>query len=88
MDYIAWLIDFRVVIGAVGGAIGMFFIARQNPKWIEDTYQKQRAVSMQGTEEIDKLKAQVKELELDKLIEGKVSGLKAELEALKAKMKG
>jgi hypothetical protein len=77
-----------LIIGAIGGAVGMFFIAQKNPEWVQSTYQKQRAISMQGTEEVDKLRAQVKELELDKLIEGKVSGLKAELEALKAKIKG
>jgi CRISPR/Cas system-associated exonuclease Cas4 (RecB family) len=77
-----------IALGIPIGMVIMLFIARKNPKWIEDVYQKQRALSMQGTEEVEKLKAQVKELELDKLIEGKVSGLKAELEALKAKIKG
>lgn len=77
-----------ILFGSVAGAVIMFFVARKNPKWIEDTYQAQRALSMKGTEEVDRLKEQIKELELDKLIEGKLSGLKADLEALKAKLKG
>jgi hypothetical protein len=81
MDFVAYLIDFRIVIGAVGGAIVMFFVAQHNPEWVQSTYQKQRGISMQGTEEIDKLKAQLKEVELAKVIETKVA------EAL-AKLKG
>ena len=64
---IGWIIS-----GAAVGAIVMFFVAQKNPEWIQSTYQKQRAVSMQGTEEVDKLKAQVKELEMSKLSEEKV----------------
>ena len=69
------------ILGAAGGAIGMFFYAQKHPQWVQDLYQKQRAASMQGTEEIDKLKAQLKEVEMSKLIEDKVR------EAL-AKLKG
>lgn len=72
MDFLTYLVDFRIVIGAVAGAIVMFFVAQKNPEWIQSTYQKQRAVSMQGTEEVDKLKAKVQELEMSKLIEEKV----------------
>lgn len=81
MDFIAYLVDFRIVIGAVGGAIIMFFVAQKNPEWIQSTYQKQRVASMQGTEEIDKLKKQIADMELAKTIDEKVK------EAL-AKIKG
>lgn len=72
MDFLAYLIDFRIVIGAVAGAIIMFFVARKNPKWVEDTYQAQRAVSMQGTEEVDKLKKQLADVQLVQTIKDTV----------------
>lgn len=68
-------------IGAIGGGIGMFFIAQRNPEWVQSAYQKQRGTSMQGTEEVDKLKKQIADMELAKTIETKVQ------EAL-AKLKG
>jgi uncharacterized membrane protein YdjX (TVP38/TMEM64 family) len=79
------MIDFIVsgipafLVGAVAGAIIMFFVARKNPKWVEDTYQSQRALSMQGTEEIDKLRKQVAEMELVKLVESEVQKAVAKL---------
>lgn len=57
-----------ILFGAVAGAIIMFFVARKNPKWVEDTYQAQRAASMQGTEEIDKLKKQLADVQLAQTI--------------------
>jgi len=59
-------------VGGLGGAIGAFFFIqrklKKNPKWVEDLYQKQRAVGMQGTDELDKLKKQIADMELAKTI--------------------
>lgn len=79
------MIDFIVsgipgfIIGAVAGAIIMFFVARKNPKWVEETYQAQRALSMQGTEEVERLRKTVAEMELTKLVESKVAEAIAKL---------
>jgi hypothetical protein len=54
-------------------------VAQHNPEWVQSTYQKQRAISMQGTEEVDKLKAQIKEMEIDKTIAAKVAEAIAKL---------
>jgi uncharacterized membrane protein YdjX (TVP38/TMEM64 family) len=68
-----------VVIGAVFGAIIMFFVAQKNPEWVQSTYQKQRKLSMDGTEEVDRLKKQVAEMELEKKIEAKIAELQAKI---------
>ena len=67
------------LLGAVAGAVIMFFVARKNPEWVEETYQKQRALSMQGTEEVDKLRKVVADMEIDKKIEAKFAELQAKL---------
>jgi predicted ATPase with chaperone activity len=72
---IEYLLDLRILIGALAGAIGMFFYAQKNPEWVQKLYQKQRGLSMQGTEEIDKLKKQIADMELDKRIEEKFKAL-------------
>lgn len=87
-ELIKYLFDLRIVLGAIIGAVIMFFVARKNPKWVEDTYQQQRALSMQGTEEVDKLKKQIAELEIEKFISSKTDALKTEIEKLKAQIKG
>lgn len=77
------MIDFIVtgipgfILGAIAGAIIMFFVARKNPKWVEDTYQAQRGLSMQGTEKIAELEKKIADLELDKKIEEKAKELLA-----------
>lgn len=75
------------IFGAIAGAIIMFFVARKNPKWVEETYQKQRGLSMQGTEELEKLRKQVADMEIEKLISSKTDVLKLEIEKLKEKIK-
>ena len=71
IEYLAIQIP-GIIIGAIAGAVIMFFVAQKNPEWVQSTYQKQRSISMQGTEKVAELEAKVKELELAKLVEEKV----------------
>lgn len=77
-----------LIVGCIAGSVLTFFYIqhklKSDPNWVENLYQKQRAIGMKGTDELDKMKAKVKELEMDKV----VNGLKAELEELKSKLKG
>ena len=68
-----------LVIGAIAGAVIMFFVAQHNPEWVQSTYQKQRAVSMQGTDKIAELEKKLADADLAKTIEAKVAEAIAKL---------
>jgi len=60
-ELIRYLVDVRIILGAIIGAVIMFFVARKNPKWIEDTYQQQKEI-LSTTELAEKLKAAEKQI--------------------------
>lgn len=83
-EIIKYLFDFRIVLGAIAGAIIMFFVARKNPKWIEDTYQQQKEV-LSTTELSEKLKAaekQIADMELDSKIMAKATEIYEKMKGL------
>jgi anaerobic C4-dicarboxylate transporter len=53
-----------IIVGALAGGILVFFYIqhklKSDPNWVENLYQKQRALSMQGTEAIAKENADLK----------------------------
>ena len=53
--------------GGVAGIVCTFFYIqhklKSDPQWVENLYQKQRAVGMKGTEKVDELEAKVKAFE-------------------------
>lgn len=63
------------VLGAVVGAVIMFFVAQKNPKWIQDIYEKQKGVTSDVRQELDAAKQKIADLELDKKIEAKFKEL-------------
>lgn len=60
---IGWVL-LGAALGVIGGAVGMFFYIQHklktDPNWVENLYQKQRALSMKGTEAIEKENAELK----------------------------
>jgi hypothetical protein len=89
-QFLVWLASQipGLIVGALAGGVLVFFYIqhklKSDPNWVENLYQKQRAVGMKGTDELDKLRSKIKELEMDKVVDT----LKAEVETLKAKIKG
>ena len=63
------------VVGAVAGATVMFFVARKNPEWIQEMYNKQKGITSDVRKELDEAKAKLAALELDKQIEAKIKEL-------------
>lgn len=58
------------VFGTIGGAIGMFFIARKNPKWVQDIYEKQKGITSDVRKELEEAKAKLARIELkDQIVE-------------------
>jgi hypothetical protein len=53
-----------IFIGGLGGILFTFFYIqhklKSDPNWVENLYQKQRAISMKGTEAIEKENADLK----------------------------
>lgn len=76
-----------LILGLIGGATGMFFYAQKHPKWVQDLYQKQRALSMQGTELIEKenieLKKQLEDFKAKETIQTIADAVLAKLGAKK-----
>jgi gas vesicle protein len=68
-----------IILGAIAGAVIMFFVAQKNPEWVQSTYQKQRAASMQGTEKVAELEKKLADMEIDKTIAAKVAEAIAKL---------
>lgn len=68
-----------ILFGAVGGAVGMFFIARKNPEWVQKTYEKQKGLTSDARKELEELRAKVADMELDKKVEAKVQEIIAKL---------
>ena len=67
------------LFGAVAGAIIMFFVARKNPEWVQEIYEKQKGITKDARTELDELRAKVAEQELVKVIEAKVQEAIAKL---------
>lgn len=63
--------------GAVAGALIMFFVARKNPEWVQEIYEKQKGITKDARTELEELRAKVADLELDKKIEEKARELLA-----------
>ena len=63
------------VLGAVAGAVIMFFVARKNPEWVQSVYEKQKLASRQvlapAEEKVAELQKKLDAMELDKKIEAK-----------------
>lgn len=68
-----------IVSGVAIGAVVMFFVARKNPEWVQETYQKQknatRVVLSPVEEKLAEAQKKLDELELDKKIDAKVKEL-------------
>ena len=78
--HISYFVLFLIcVICVAGGMIGMFFIARKNPEWVQKIYEQQKGITRDvrtGVQkELDEAKAKLAELELDKKIEAKIKEL-------------
>jgi hypothetical protein len=67
------------LFGAVAGAIIMFFVARKNPEWVQEIYEKQKGITKDARTELEELRAKVAEQELAKVIEAKVQEAIAKL---------
>jgi len=67
------------LFGVVAGAIIMFFVARKNPEWVQEIYEKQKGITKDARTELDELRAKVAEQELVKVIEAKVQEAIAKL---------
>ena len=65
--------------GAVAGALIMFFVARKNPEWVQEIYEKQKGITKDARTELEELRAKVAEQELAKVIEAKVQEAIAKL---------
>ena len=75
MNFVEWLIDPRILVGAIIGAIVMLFVARKNPEWVQEIYEKQKNASRKVLspveQELAETKAKLEALELDKKVEAK-----------------
>lgn len=71
---------FALLIGVAGGAVGMFFFAQKNPKWVQEIYEKQknatRPVLSPVEQKLAEAEKKLADLELDKKIEEKINQLK------------
>lgn len=63
-------------LGAVVGAIILFFVAQKNPKWVQDVYEKQKGLTSQvrnvAEEKLAEAQKELADLKLDKLIDEKI----------------
>lgn len=68
-----------ILFGVVGGAVGMFFIARKNPEWVQKIYEKQKGMTSDARKELEELRAKVADAELDKKIDAKIQDFVSKL---------
>ena len=80
-----WIVDQipGFVVGLLAGAIVMFFVARKNPEWVQEMYNRQKGITSDVRKELEEAKAKIADMELDKRIEEKAKEILAKAGLIK-----